>query len=34
MLSIRAPLDQAVPEDRRWLLDGLATVFDARIAHV
>jgi uncharacterized protein (TIGR03083 family) len=26
--SIRAPLGQAVPEDGRWLLDGLAMVFD------
>jgi uncharacterized protein (TIGR03083 family) len=28
-LSIRAPLHQTVPESSRWLLDGLATVFDA-----
>lgn len=28
MLSIRAPFDQAVPEDARWMLDGLADVFE------
>lgn len=33
-LSIRAPLHQTVPEDSRWLLDGLATVFDTRVEHV
>ncbi|HYI61977.1 MAG TPA: maleylpyruvate isomerase family mycothiol-dependent enzyme [Acidimicrobiales bacterium] len=27
-LSLRRPLPQDVPEDDRWLLDGLATVFD------
>ncbi|MEY2571408.1 MAG: hypothetical protein QOE63_1758, partial [Acidimicrobiaceae bacterium] len=26
--SIRAPLGQPVPEEGRWLLDGLAMVFD------
>jgi uncharacterized protein (TIGR03083 family) len=34
MLSIRAPFDLAVPEDNRWLLDGLETVFDTRIEAV
>jgi uncharacterized protein (TIGR03083 family) len=33
-LSIRAPLRQSVPEDGRWLLDGLATVFDTHVEHV
>jgi uncharacterized protein (TIGR03083 family) len=33
-LSIRAPLDQAVPEEGRWLVEGLATVFDTRVDHV
>jgi len=33
-LSIRAPLHQAVPEASRWLLEGLATVFDTRVEHV
>jgi uncharacterized protein (TIGR03083 family) len=30
-LSIRAPLRQTVPEGSRWLLDGLATVFDTDV---
>jgi uncharacterized protein (TIGR03083 family) len=33
-LSIRAPLDQDVPEDGRWLLEGLAAVFDTPIERV
>ncbi|MDX6717717.1 MAG: hypothetical protein QOH30_4275, partial [Baekduia sp.] len=33
MLSIRAPLGQPVPEDGRWLLEGLATVFDTHVEH-
>ncbi len=28
MLSIRRPVDQAIPSDVAWMLDGLATVFD------
>lgn len=28
-LSLRAPLDQAVPEETAWLLSGLAVAFDA-----
>jgi hypothetical protein len=31
MLSIRAPFDQPVPNDSRWLVDGLATVFDTNL---
>jgi uncharacterized protein (TIGR03083 family) len=34
MLSIRTPIDQRVPDDKRWLLDGLATVFDAKVEPV
>jgi len=34
MLTFRRPFDQEIPEDRRWLFDGLATVFDTAIEHV
>lgn len=34
MLTFRTPFDQAIPEDRRWLFDGLATVFDTAVEHV
>ena len=27
-LSIRVPIDQEVPAEHRWLLDGLAEVFE------
>jgi uncharacterized protein (TIGR03083 family) len=30
-LSLRAPLDPDVPEDQRWMLGGLASVFDAAV---
>jgi uncharacterized protein (TIGR03083 family) len=30
-LSIRAPLDQPVPPDGRWLVEGLATIFDTTV---
>jgi len=31
MLSIRTPFDQPVPDDSRWLVEGLAAVFDANL---
>ena len=34
MLSIRTPLDQPVPPERRWLIEGLATVFDTEVEPV
>lgn len=34
MLSIRAPLDQPVAPQSRWLIEGLATVFDAEVEPV
>lgn len=33
MLSFRAPFDHDVPEDGRWLFEGLANVFDTRVEH-
>jgi uncharacterized protein (TIGR03083 family) len=33
MLSIRAPLDQVIPTEGRWMFEGLATVFDTRIEY-
>jgi uncharacterized protein (TIGR03083 family) len=29
MLSIRAPFDQAIPDDARWMVQGLADVFES-----
>ncbi len=34
MLTFRTPFDQSIPEERRWLFDGLATVFDTTVEHV
>jgi uncharacterized protein (TIGR03083 family) len=34
MLTLRTPLNQAIPQEHRWLLDGLATVFDATVERV
>jgi uncharacterized protein (TIGR03083 family) len=31
MLSIRAPFDHVVPDDGRWMFEGLATVFDTTL---
>ena len=28
MLSTRVPLDQTVPADKRWLITGLAEIFE------
>ena len=30
----KAPFEQPIPDERRWLFDGLATVFDATVEHV
>jgi len=33
-LSIRAPLNQTMPAESRWMIEGLAAVFDAEVEPV
>jgi uncharacterized protein (TIGR03083 family) len=33
MLSLRTPFEHLLPPDSRWLVDGLATVFDTTLEH-
>jgi uncharacterized protein (TIGR03083 family) len=32
IMSVRAPLDQSVPDDQRWLIEGLGAIFESQPA--